>query len=250
MLKHILPLIPEHRTYVEPFVGGGAVFWSKEPSKVEIINDMNGELINFYQIVKTRYRRLQREIKATLHSRDLHRRAQVIYTNPDMFTPVSRAWAVWVLANQSFSAIFNGGWGYATRDNSVEKRLDVKRNHFVKDFAERLERVQIECSDALHIIRVRDSEETFFYCDPPYFNSNCGHYKGYSEAQFKELLDTLASIKGKFLLSSYPSEILSTYIKKHNWKWVAVDKKVAVTKLSTKTKTEVLIANYVLNQAC
>ena len=246
MLRYILPLLPNHKIYVEPFLGGGAVFWAKTPSKVEIINDTNQDITNFYEVVQTQYRRLQRYIKATLHSRDLHRRAQVIYANPDMFTPVQRAWAVWVLANQSFASIFNGGWGYANNSDGVEKRLDNKRQNFVKDYAVRLERVQIECTDALKIIKARDSENTLFYCDPPYFNSDCGHYKGYTEQDFKNLLDMLVSIKGKFLLSSYPSGILKTYIEKYGWNWTSVEKKVAVSKFSTKRKIEVLIANYPL----
>ena len=60
-------------------------------------------------------------------------------------------------------------------------------------------------------------ENSIIYCDPPYFNSNCGHYDGYTESDFRELLDTLASIKGKFILSSYPSQILKEYCKKHNY---------------------------------
>ena len=246
MLRHILPLIPEHKIYVEPFIGGGAVFWAKTPSKVEIINDTNQNITNFYQVVKNHYRKLQREIKATLHSRDMHRKAQVMYANPDMFSPLQRAWSVWVLANQSFASIFNGGWAYANNDDGVEKRLDNKRQSFARDYALRLDRVQIECTDALRIIKVRDTENTFFYCDPPYFNSDCGHYKGYTEHDFKELLETLAHVKGKFLLSSYPSEILKAHIEKHGWYWTSVEKKVAVSKFSTKRKIEVLIANYPL----
>ncbi|GJQ05738.1 DNA adenine methylase [Capnocytophaga canimorsus] len=53
MLPHILPLIPEHQIYVEPFFGGGAVFWAKEPAKSEIINDFNANVVNFYEVLKT-----------------------------------------------------------------------------------------------------------------------------------------------------------------------------------------------------
>ncbi|HTA26729.1 MAG TPA: DNA adenine methylase, partial [Bacteroidia bacterium] len=72
MLRHILPLIPKHTIYVEPFLGGGAVFWAKEPSRVEIINDTNAEIVNFYEVTQKNFTALQKEIQATLHSRKRH----------------------------------------------------------------------------------------------------------------------------------------------------------------------------------
>jgi len=64
--------------------------------------------------------------------------------------------------------------------------------------------VQLECADALYVIQSRDTINTFFYCDPPYYNSDCGHYNRYSEEDYENLLKLLAGIKGKFILSSYP----------------------------------------------
>ncbi|HTA26653.1 MAG TPA: DNA adenine methylase [Bacteroidia bacterium] len=243
MLKHILPIIPKHTIYVEPFLGGGAVFWAKEPSSVEVINDTNAEIVNFYEIAQKNFSALQKEIQATLHSRKRHSQARVVYENADMFTPVKRAWAFWTLANQSFSSILTGGWGYGN-DVSVPRRLTSKKNNFTKELSERLENVQVECNNALQIIKVRDSENTFFYLDPPYINSDMGHYAGYSQQDFKDLLGILSKIKGKFLLSSYPSEMLSTYTRVHGWHTFSIDKKIAVTKHTNKTKTEVLTANY------
>lgn len=90
----ILSLIPSHQLYCEPFVGGGAVFFGKQPSPVEVLNDTNKELINFYQVVQNRYVDLERMIRATLHSRRLHADASTVYNNPHLFDEVKRAWAV------------------------------------------------------------------------------------------------------------------------------------------------------------
>lgn len=90
----ILKLIPKHKLYCEPFIGGAAIYFAKEPSAVEVINDVNKELVNFYRMVQTEFVALETEIRITLHSRDLHRKAKVIYDNPDMFTEIKRAWAV------------------------------------------------------------------------------------------------------------------------------------------------------------
>jgi DNA adenine methylase len=112
LVKTILSLIPEHRLYCEPFLGGGAVFFAKQPVKVEIVNDSNGELINFYQVVKSDFNGLEKEIGLSLRSRRQHDQARVIYRNPDLFDQVKRVWAVWMLANSSYGCMLNGGYGY------------------------------------------------------------------------------------------------------------------------------------------
>jgi DNA adenine methylase len=95
----------------------------------------------------------------------------------------------------------------------------------------------------LRIIEMRDRTTTFFYVDPPYFNSNMGHYSGYTENDFENLLKALASVKGKFLLSSYPSPILDKYIAENNWQMKAVPMPVMASK-NRKEKIEVLTANF------
>jgi DNA adenine methylase len=107
----ILGLIPEHRIYCEPFLGGAAVFFDKEPSEVEIVNDTNGELINFYEVLRRDFPALEKEIALILHSRKQHRHAEVVYNNPDLFDRVKRAWAVWVPANNSYGGQLNGSYG-------------------------------------------------------------------------------------------------------------------------------------------
>ncbi|AZA82411.1 methyltransferase [Chryseobacterium lactis] len=250
LARIIIPLIPPHYTYVEPFVGGGAIFWSKPRSEVEVINDYNRELINFYEMVKNQFVELEKMIRITLHSRSLHSDALVIYNNPHLFDRLPRAWAVWVLCNQSFSAKIGDSWGYDVQEQTSSKRLSNKRASFCEDFAIRLQNVQIENTDAIRIINSRDHEKAFHYCDPPYFNSDCGHYDGYSKHDFESLLLCLSHAKGKFLLSSYPSDILNKFSRDLDWHTVKMQKEVLVDKHSgkvAKKKIEVLTANYDLD---
>jgi DNA adenine methylase len=242
MLKHLLQLVPQHEIYCEPFFGGGALFFAKEKSDVEIINDSNGEVVNFFKIVKTKFSELQKEIKGTLHSRELYKKAMVVYEHPAMFTEVQRAWAFWTLTNQGFASMI-GSWGFG-KTNSKEKSLSNKREDFTKEYADRLKMAQIESNDALKVIARADSKETFFYIDPPYIGSDMGHYSGYSEAEYEKLLSALTKVKGKFLLSSYPSPILTRFIRKHKWKTKRVEKFIAVTKHTDKKKVEMLVYNF------
>lgn len=242
----ILSLIPEHTLYCEPFIGGGAIFFAKQPSKTEVLNDTNRELINFYRVLQNDFISLEKEIRITLHSRDLHRKASVIYNYPDLFSEVKRAWAVWVLSTQSFSAQLGGSFGYDKTDNTTTKKIINNRDRFTEEYAIRMQNVQIESADALYVIGSRDTAESFFYLDPPYFNSDCGHYDGYSEQDFENLLIKASSIKGRFLLSSYPSDLLKRYSKEFGWNTWSLESGVTINNKSgyQKRKVEVLTANY------
>jgi DNA adenine methylase len=242
LMKYLLPLIPAHRIYCEPFFGGGAMFFAKPKSEVEVINDSNGEVINFFKVLKTKFPALQKEIQSTLHSRDLYKKAMAIYKNPKSHSDIQRAWALWTATNQGFAGMI-GSWGFG-KTNSKEKAVASKRENFTRLYEDRLKTVQVENNDALKVIARCDDKDAFIYCDPPYIGSDQGHYSGYTEAQYKTLLQALSKLKGKFLLSSYPSKILNQYIKKYRWRTQRIEKHVAVTKLTEKMKTEMLVFNY------
>lgn len=240
--------MPSHRLYCEPFLGGGAVFFAKPISEVEVINDTNQELINFYKVCKNRFHELQSLVRVTLHSRMQHDDAWVIYNKPHLHDEVRRAWAVWVLSTQSFSAMLDGSWGFDKNKDTTTTKISNKREQFTEELALRLQHAQIEAADALYIIDRCDSPETFVYADPPYYNSDMGHYDGYSYADFSALLERLSRLQGKFLLSSYHSDILDEYVIKNGWHQWQIELGVSVNAKSgyRKKKVEVLTANYPL----
>lgn len=137
MVKILLSLIPPHTLYCEPFFGGGALFFAKPKSETEVINDKNGEVINFYKVVQTKFPALEKEIRSTLHSRELFKNARVVYEHPDMFSDVKRGWAFWTLTNQGFAGMVTS-WGFG-KDNSKEVSLARKRKNFSKEYAKRLQ---------------------------------------------------------------------------------------------------------------
>ncbi|WP_286747823.1 DNA adenine methylase [Roseivirga sp. UBA1976] len=242
MLQHILPLIPEHNTYTEAFAGGLAVFWAKEPVKCEVINDVDQEIVNFYEIIRSNPEGFQNEVNKTLHSRSQYEDALTIYHNPHMFSKVKRAWAFWILTSQGFVSKI-GTWGY-DKEGKQPLRVNGKKHLDLTPYTERLERVTIDNNDALRIISAHDSKECFHYIDPPYIFSNQGHYNGYNESDFERLLSLLSKIEGKFMLSSYPSEILEKYTKQNGWVTFKFTKQLAASKSGKGKKVEVLTLNY------
>lgn len=237
----ILPLIPEHTIYTEAFFGGGAIFWAKEPSQTEIINDANREVVNFYECLQNHFERLRNLVQSSLHSRGIYYDAMVIYNHPHLFHKIRRAWAFWILTNQGFGSKI-GSWGFDTGKGKFPRRINNKKLAFTRDLVKRLELVQIECTDALKVIEGRDRLGTFHYIDPPYINSNQGHYDGYTPDDFRKLLELLNRIEGKFLMSSYPSDMLAEHVTRNDWHSKSVNMALSMNKGGR--KTEVLTANY------
>jgi DNA adenine methylase len=247
MIRHILPKIPAHHTYVEPFFGGGAIFFAKQPSKAEVVNDISHRLITFYKVLKYDFEEIEPLVDETFHSRAQHKEADTIYTSQaeDVTDPVSCAWAVWNQANMSFSSSIGGGFGY-DRFGKCPLRLYNKKNRFTEAYKDRFKHVTIECYDVLKVIKAYDSPDAFFYLDPPYVSSDQGHYGGYTIEDFERLLNACVNLKGKFLLSSYPEELLLHYRKTYGWATEDHQKILAVDgrRKEKKIKTECLTWNY------
>ena len=246
LLKEILPLIPQHHIYTEAFFGGGAVFFAKNPAPSETINDTNSMVVNFFEMARSHYEELKIKIEATLFSRASYSVALTIYRMPHLFNKLQQAWAFYIATNMGFACSARS-WGYDKYGKRV-KSFRNKKLIFDETVAKRLENVQIENNDACKVISSRDTEDAFHYVDPPYIDTNQGHYEGYTEADYEKLLSTLEDVKGKFLLSSYPSDLLDKYIQKNSWYSKRFDKVLSATKAKAgdkrKRKIEVLTANY------
>jgi DNA adenine methylase len=247
LLPKLLPIIPVHEVYTEAFCGGAALYFAKEPAKNEIINDLNGEVTNFYTQLKTNFNKLFNLIDASLFSRREYDFAIIIYNYPTYFSNLQRAWAFYYLSKTSFAAKINGTFGYDKQEKNccVKKFRNAKLN-FTEELVKRLENTQIENTDALKIIESRDSEFCFHFIDPPYFNSDCGHYKGYNEIDFKHLLNICEKLKGKFILTMYPCEIINEYIRRNNWNIIELERTISASKVNRRKQTELIVTNYVL----
>lgn len=245
LVKEILPLIPEHKIYIEPFFGGGAVFFAKKPSEIEVINDINHHVINFYKVLQQNFDALKAEIDCTLHSRTQHAEAAEVYKNPENYSDIKRAWAFWVQTNMSFGNNPLAGWAFS-RYRKQAKDTFTRKQRFNAEFSKRFVNVFIECNDAKNTITNFDDSEAFIYVDPPYVSSEQGHYAGYTDEDFKDLLDLLVNVKGKFLLSSYPEDVLMEYRQRFEWHTKDIQQTISVDgrRKKRKTKIECLTMNY------
>lgn len=245
MLPHILPLVPEHKIYTESFAGGAALYWAKEPAPLEVLNDVNSNLITFYKVVKHRFNELEVKVRDTLHSRETFDYASIVYNYPQFFEPVERAWALWVMSKMGFASKLDGAFGYDKTSNSIAKKLLGSKELFADELSKRIENTQIECTNALRIIESRDTSETFHFVDPPYINSDCGHYSGtFNLMDFEELLQLLSVINGKFMLTMFPHKLLDEYIMNQNWNVKQVERTISASKVNRRKQIEQIVMNY------
>lgn len=256
MAKQIVSLIPDHKIYCEPYFGGGAVFFAKRKSYLEVINDTNNKLITFFSVLRDDYRSLNRIISDTLHSEAIHKAAKDIYNGrAGTVTDLELAWSVWVVTNGSFGGNIHGGWKWCNGNSGSHSGIYLrgKREDLSNEMHDRLKETQISCRDAIKVISDRDTSETVFYLDPPYPGCVQGHYFGYSITDLIQLLDLLQSIKGKFILSNFWSQTLKWYILKNNWQVMSFTSQMKVANLGArqrrtsfkKTKTEILVMNFI-----
>ena len=225
MYKKVIDAFPanyESMIYVEPFVGGGSVFFNKEPSKKEIINDFDGELIRLYQAVKKSPKELGDRINGVYTEEDFYELKQLKPTS-DMGKVV-----------KYYLLIFLSLYGN-------QRIFNYKRGTVAKDFetySDRLSSVSINNKDYKTIIHDYDSPNTFFYLDPPYENTG-KTIDQYSDINFDELFDILSSIKGKFLLSVNNSKRIRDLFKNFH-----IRKATTVYSIKKQKVTELLISNY------
>ena len=244
MLKHILPLIPPHSTYTESFCGGAAVLFAKPMVKSEIINDLNMNITNFYWMAQTYYPDLKQEIDKTLHSRDIHAHALHMLNHPQFFTQVQRAWAVWALSKMSFASMQDGSFGYDF-GGGMPKKLRNAKDEFTEQICTRLANVTVENRDALKVIETYDAPDTFHFVDPPYINSDCGHYEGTFDTHcMQNLLELLQRIKGKFMLTMFPLDMIEEYAIKNDWIIHRIERTISASKTSRRKQEEWMVCNY------
>jgi DNA adenine methylase len=196
LTKHILPYFKKHNAYVEPFAGSLAVLLAKPQSEIEVVNDINGDLVNFYRCLKHHPEALDIELQYTLNSRQEFNDFKA-YKG---LTDIQRAVRFFTLNKLSFGAK-GQSFGYAKRSGGGAA-MGNRQNRINNIYAlnQRLNSVCIEHLDWRDILKRYDCDTTLFYCDPPYVNG-LQYDDHFSLQDHIDLRDTLFSIADQWVLS-------------------------------------------------
>ena len=240
--KTIIQKIPTHTCYVEVFAGGAIVFFSKDPSTSEVLNDLDRDLVTLYRVIKHHPEELYRQYKYSLVARSEFDREQQV--NPETLTDVQRAARYLYLQKCAFGGHITGQtFGMNTTGKPRLNLLTLESS--IQKAWQRLINVQIECKDFRDLIPRYDREHTFFFLDPPYWQIP-GYKHDFEERDFLDLAGLLRSIKGRFLMTINDTEeirgIFSGFtINEVNLKYSCCSTKEG----RAKTRTELLISSSV-----
>ena len=248
----VISFFPEHSTYVELFGGAAGVLIQKEKSKSEVYNDLDGDIVNVFRVLRSRdlSERLFEVLSLTPFSREDFEDARNIVGDP-----VERARRVLVRAHMGFGSA--GATGHGTGFRRDSKRLGGNGSHVwakypdvVCELRERLRGVIIENRPAVDLIEVHDDQNTLFYVDPPYVHStrSMGSKRGYyryemSDDDHELLLKALLEVKGFVVLSGYDTEMYNSWLS--GW-----EKSSTSSRISSNRGCGVRTENVWLNPRC
>ncbi|HUV31551.1 MAG TPA: DNA adenine methylase [Acidobacteriota bacterium] len=250
-LDWLLPLLPEAHHFCEPFGGSAAVILNRKPSPVETYNDLDGEVVNFFRVLRSQKRKLVRSIALTPFSREEFAKACEI--DPRL-SDLEKARRFYVRARQVRTGLAQtatlGRWANCKNTSRAGMSGVISRwlggVEALPEIAVRLLRVQIENRPAEDVIKLYDSPDTLFYCDPPYVHGTRGDSNAYgfemTDEEHKSLAALLNRVKGEVAISNYDCELMNQLYPSSAWKKTVGPEK---TNHATKgVRVEVLWTNY------
>lgn len=239
LAKHILPLFPAHRCYVEPFAGAAALLFLKEPSPVEVLNDVNTDLVNLYRVLQHHLEELLRQFKWALTSRRMFEWEQM--KHPETLTDIQRAARFYYLQKTAFGArpvgqTFGTAATAPPRLNLVRLEEDLSQAHL------RLARVLVERLDWQECVRRYDRAATLFYCDPPYLGT-AGYGMPFGTDQYEALARAAREMKGACIVSLNDCPEVREIFAGLDLRQVRVKYTVGGNRANLEAATEVIIRN-------
>lgn len=237
LAKLIVELIPEHEIYVEPFTGAGHVFFTKERSKIEVLNDADSKIANLFYCVAFHCKDFWNKFRWLIYSRAIRQKLMKELKKKDKVElgDVDSAVGMLFLAYSGFGGDLYGGFGYGNGGGEAKR---LKSAMFrLRSIHKRLLDVFIECLDFEDVMNKWDSEKTFFYCDPPYYGVEHYYTKSFGEEDHLRLLNRLKQTKGKWILSGYHNELYAAELKGYPYVEIDVPKPSYGITVNSKHKT-------------
>ena len=197
LAKQLIAMFPPHVTYCEVFLGGGQVFFRKEPSKVEVINDIDNEVVNFFRCAQQHPEEMVRCLKFVLVGREWFRLFNV--QNPAGLTDIQRAVRFFYLQKNCYAGLVRDRH-YGAKVVGAPGFNPSRLPELLTNVHKRLARVQIESLPFQEFIPRFDRPGTLLYLDPPYWRRKLYNFN-FADEDYRILSDLLSSISGKFILS-------------------------------------------------
>lgn len=240
LAAQILPLFPEHSCYVEPFCGAAALFFMKDPAKVEVLNDINSDLVSLYRVVQCHLDEFVRHFRWALASRELYTWLQA--TPPATLTDIQRAARFFYLMKCGFGGKLEGQtFGTATtskpRLNLLRMEEDLSAVHL------RLHQVTIEHLPWSTCIERYDRPHTLFYLDPPYWGTE-GYGVDFGLEQYGRMAELMATMKGKAVVSVNDIPEMRQAFKGLTMKRLTISYTVGAAAATRQPRGELLIRNF------
>jgi DNA adenine methylase len=253
-LDWLLPLLPQTTHYCEPFGGSAAVLINRPPSPVETYNDLDGEVVNFFRVLREKKEALVEAIGLTPFSR-AEFEAAINEPTGDL-SDLERARRFYILAKQVRTGLAQkasaGRWAHCLLTSRAGMAGAVSRwLGAVEDLpliAQRLLRVQIENAPAIEVIERYDSKETLIYCDPPYPHDSRGDSNAYAyemtDQQHRELAKVLRKVQGKVALSGYQCDLMDELY----GDWQTIESEERIVHSVKTSRREILWVNYSMKE--
>jgi DNA adenine methylase len=236
--NQIIATFPKHTTYVEVFAGGAQVLFHKEPSKVEVINDLDGEIVNLFRICQLHFEELVRYLRFMVVSRSWH--SVLKATDPSTLTDIQRATRHLYLLKNSYASLVLR-LNYKCHVVQPPGFNPERMPQLIEETHKRLARVQIECLPYEKILEKFDRPQTLFYLDPPYYARKLYRYN-LSHDDFVKMAGLLAHLRGKFTLSLNDTPEVREIFRRFKIKDIEIP--YTAQKVAGKRFREVLITNF------
>lgn len=236
----ILPLFPDHTCYVEPFAGAAALLFIKDESKKEVLNDINGDLVNLYRVLQHHLNEFVSQFKWALTSRQIYEWEKM--KHPETLTDIQRAARFFYLQKLAFGGKVTGQT-FGT-DTTSKPRLNLLRIEEDLSAAHlRLARVTIEHLNWQKCIKKYDRPHTLFYLDPPYYGTE-GYDVDFPITEYEVMASLLSSIKGNAILSINNVPEMRDIFKGHRTSKASIRYTVGGATQSRGKSSELIIMNF------
>jgi len=242
LVNILIPLIPKHKGYVEVFGGAGCLLFAKEISKWEILNDFDGELMNFWSVVKNTKDQFISSFDYTLVSRQIFDEYKQIFKNKTEEDCIKRAHIFYYLVKAGFGADMISPCFGTAKDRSRLRIEQIKDD--INEAYQRLQKVTIENKSFQDMFRIYDGEDTFFYLDSPYRNTKQYATGKFTDEQYKLLAECCKKTKGKWLYTINDDEYIRELFKDFNIITHDVYYGICKTDNGRKNFKELIITNY------